>query len=463
MRTRRRRVTLGPDVWEAAVVSVRYVRIRVRTAYGLMDEALQKRQMTATGSALTQLTEDEVNEDSQEEVIGAVVPVDDDGRVGEIGRADPWELLARDQGLLVQWQPLPKPLGTSWGPTLSAGSELAKQLVALATKAGAPAAIRNGAALFTLELPTGTTLQNLVPAVGGGFRGMVRSGSSAAIAGHGRLVPVGGAAAGIGAGIAMGPLVALMALSVGADMLGRYQQDKKLELIHKGVSALAKSADETTNAQLESAAQALELGGAAILDRVAIPASIGLGHARDNLRVINNRGLAWLDDWEKGIAGFKREWLTINLTDMSHVLEGPSAPASAFPKRVVTVYQALALDSRAHVLTAAEAALASPGEPLRHLQSNLQKSLRRNAESQERLREILWQLAERPVDTSWMATGNSEKEANLLSATLTQLATALSRQPNAPAILTASNRQVVEVERSEDGTLRVRQAQGRAA
>lgn len=272
-------------------------------------------------------TEAEVSEDRQEEVVGAVVPVDDDGRVADIDQADPWELLARDQGLLVQWQPLPQPLGTSWGPTLSAGSELAKQLVTIAARAGAPAAIRSGAALFTLELPTGTTLQNLVPAVGGGFRGMVRSGSSAAIAGHGRLVPVAGTAAGVGAGIALGPLVALMALSVGADMLGRYQQDKKLELIHKGVTALANAADETTNAQLKSAAQALELGEAAILDRVAIPASIGLGHARDNLRVINNRGLAWLDDWEKGIARFKRSWLTVNLTDMSRALEGPSAPS----------------------------------------------------------------------------------------------------------------------------------------
>jgi hypothetical protein len=176
--------------------------------------------------------DDEVSDDRREEVSGAVVPVDDDGRVGEIDLADPWELLARDQGLLVQWQSLPEPVGSSWGPTLSAGSELAKQLAAIATSAGAPAAIRNGAALFTLELPTGTTLRNLVPAIGGGFRGMVRTGGSGAIAGHGRLVPVGGAAAGVGAGIALGPLVALMALSVnghegrrGITSTGRFSGD----------------------------------------------------------------------------------------------------------------------------------------------------------------------------------------------------------------------------------------------
>ena len=145
------------------------------------------------------------------------------------------------------------------------------------------------------------------------------------------------------------------------------------------------AAEETTNAQLKSAEQALALGGAAILERVAIPSAIGLGSARDNLRVINNRGLVWLDAWEQGVEGFSYKWSNIDLTDMSKVLEGRSAPVSAFPSRVVTIYQALALDSRAQVLTAAEAALPRPGGPLQHLQSKLQQSLRQNAESRPAL------------------------------------------------------------------------------
>jgi hypothetical protein len=42
-----------------------------------------------------------VSQDRQEEVVGAVVPIDVDGGAGEIDRADPWEILAREQGLFL--------------------------------------------------------------------------------------------------------------------------------------------------------------------------------------------------------------------------------------------------------------------------------------------------------------------------------------------------------------------------
>lgn len=125
-----------------------------------------------------------------------------------------------------------------------------------------------GPTLFRLELPTGSTLQNLVPAVGGGFRGLVRTADNASLAGHARLIPV---AAGTGAAVTLGPLIGLMALSVGAEMLGRHQQDKKLAAIHQGVKALNKAVEENTRAQADSAEQALEQASAAILDRIEYP------------------------------------------------------------------------------------------------------------------------------------------------------------------------------------------------
>ena len=75
----------------------------------------------------------------------------------------------------------------------------------------------------------------------------------------------------------MGPLLGLMALSVGSEMLARHQQDQKLESIRVGVEALKRNADETVVAQLDSAEQALQLGGAAILDRSEIPAPSAWG------------------------------------------------------------------------------------------------------------------------------------------------------------------------------------------
>lgn len=56
---------------------------------------------------------------------------------------------------------------------------------------------------------------------------MTRAVDSTQIAGQARLIPVSGAAA--GAGVALGPLVGLMALSVGAEMLARHEQEKKIQ------------------------------------------------------------------------------------------------------------------------------------------------------------------------------------------------------------------------------------------
>ncbi len=57
------------------------------------------------------------------------------------------------------------------------------------------------------------------------------------ITSHARLMPVAGAAAGTGAAIALGPLVGLMALSVGAEMLARHQQEQQLKAMRQGVEA----------------------------------------------------------------------------------------------------------------------------------------------------------------------------------------------------------------------------------
>jgi len=197
---------------------------------------------------------------------GAVVPLDGSTDAGLLA-VDPWRLLAEGTGLLVTWQDPPRRVGDSWGPSLGATSALSSQLAAIVSRVGGGSAGGAGSALFRLELPTGSTLQHLVPAVGGGFRGLVRTGEGAtAIAGHARLVAVGGGA--VGTGVALGPLVALLALPVGAEMLARHQQNKKLDAIRRGVRDLGRAADEKMAAQLQSAEQALEFGSAAMLDRI---------------------------------------------------------------------------------------------------------------------------------------------------------------------------------------------------
>ena len=80
--------------------------------------------------------------------------------------------------------------------------------------------------LYRLILPTGSVARDLVPAVGGGFRGMVRAGGSTKVAGHARLIP---AVPGAGAAVAAGPLIAAVALAVAGEMLAQHQIHKKLD------------------------------------------------------------------------------------------------------------------------------------------------------------------------------------------------------------------------------------------
>lgn len=120
---------------------------------------------------------------SSDETGAAVVPFSK----RDTGGVDPWQLLAQGAGIRIDWSPWTGATsGRQWGPTLSATSAFARQLGAVTERAGAGAGAA-GKTLFRLELPTGQTVQNLVPAVGGGFRGLLRAPGSPGIAGQARL------------------------------------------------------------------------------------------------------------------------------------------------------------------------------------------------------------------------------------------------------------------------------------
>jgi hypothetical protein len=391
--------------------------------------------------------------DNQSPSHGVVLPLEP--ALADQAELEPWKLLAAEQGLLVTWTEGGALDNAAWGPVLRGGSALGQQLSAILNQAGHTRLSSAAPTLFRLELPTGSTLQNLVPAVGGGFRGLVRTTDNTAIAGHARLIPV--AAGATGAGIALGPLVGLMALSVGAEMLGRHQQDKKLSAIHQGVKALNRAADETARAELDSAEQALEQASAAILDRIDVPTAIGLGPARQDLRVIKNRGLGWLHEWERRAADLDRGRGGAGFGRMREVLGGEDSGDAylEFPNQVATFYRALALDSRALVLTGAEAALRRNDANLAHLQEQLRTQLDVNAQAQDRLRELLWHLASVPLTYTSPAMAPTGARVVRLQRMLNQMAVAAARLPDAPALLTTSNRQVTEILRAPNGDLRV--------
>ncbi len=123
------------------------------------------------------------------------------------------------------------------GPVLSGSSGLARSLSDIVRSAGAPR-IAESVALFRVEVPAGQTLNDLVPA--DRWR-LSRHGAVLDWLRRARPPDAGcGTAVGTGAAIALGPLVGLMALSVGADMLARHQQEQQLKAIRQGVEALLK-------------------------------------------------------------------------------------------------------------------------------------------------------------------------------------------------------------------------------
>ncbi|MGD9795338.1 MAG: hypothetical protein AB7V43_17870, partial [Acidimicrobiia bacterium] len=163
---------------------------------------------------------------------------------------DPWRMLAEGTGMLVAWEPAPTNVA-SWGVPLSATSGLARQLATVVQRAGAklPA---TGETLFRVQLPAGQTVANLVPAIGGGFRSMTKVAGRSGFAGQAKLLPVAGAA-GAGAAVALGPLLAVIALSVGAEMLASHQQDAKLDANKDVVERLENHENDKNVAVLDSA------------------------------------------------------------------------------------------------------------------------------------------------------------------------------------------------------------------
>lgn len=109
-------------------------------------------------------------------------------------------MLLNREAILIQRTAAPTEVATS-GMFAQASGSFAKS-ISHAVGHSVQAASSND--LYRVVLPTGSVARDLVPAVGGGFRGLVRSSGSTKISGQAKLFP---AAAGAGATVAAGPLI----------------------------------------------------------------------------------------------------------------------------------------------------------------------------------------------------------------------------------------------------------------
>lgn len=389
---------------------------------------------------------------ASQDSIDVVIPLDP-AAVDESSEAlDPWRLLATGNGILVSWAEGGRAESGMLGPSLAGTSQLATQLSGVLAQTGASrAAAAASKGLFTVEVPTGSTISDLVPAVGGGYRGLVRAPGAKGFSGDVRLLPATGAKT--AGAVALGPLFAVMALTMGAEMLAQHQLEAKVDRIYKGVQGLSQHVREQRVAQLVSAESALDASQAALLDRIQIPSSIGLGSARDNVRVLRAQALGWLETWETAAEKMEIGEYGVHHRYFEKYVFGGSEDYTEFAHRVAVLYRALVLDTRAQVLTSAEAALHNPHETLVNLQRQLTKSVAANAEAQQRLRDVLWRLSVPAVDFNYISGRKTEKRAAALDRMLGELAATVAYAPNAPTLLASNGRQSLQIVRGGDGAV----------
>jgi len=383
----------------------------------------------------------------------AVVPVSGAMAATEAAsELEPWRMLADGTGMLVAWEPAPSG-AAHWGTTLSASSGLARQLMTVVERAGSrlPAA---GETLFRLELPAGQTISDLMPAIGGGFRGATRLPGSAKIAGQARLLPVSGAAVG-GASVALGPLLGLVALTVGADMLASRQQEAKLNAIQDVVERLENHEVNELVASLDSAEHVLHDAAVALLDRLDVPSAVGLGPTAARVKEIKALTLNWLNRWEAVVAAFVDRKRGVPFDDLEKALDRIAIGGfRAFGVQVQLAYRSFALDSRTHIVAMTEATVGRPEETVERFHETVQRRLAENANHLQRLESLLWRLAEIRLTVGVARVDKRNRPAEL-QWQLTRLARAVTEAPAPPPMLTADQHLVIEAIRRPDGAISI--------
>ena len=158
---------------------------------------------------------------------------------------------------------------------------------------------QNFQGLYRAITPTGAIARDLVPAVGGGFRGLVRGADSTKIAAHVRLVP---AVAGAGATVAAGPLIATVGLAVSAEMLAQHQMNKKLASIAGVLLDLQGRADQEERSIIATAGRQASKVAGYLLDQASIPSISSAAHAFGELDALTNSYISRLNRWTDTVA-----------------------------------------------------------------------------------------------------------------------------------------------------------------
>lgn len=360
--------------------------------------------------------------------------------------ADPWQLLEAGQAVAVErLQRIGKRSGTVY-PAMSSVARALQPVLGTFEASG-----RN---VYRVHLPTGASINDLVPAIGGGYRGMVRS-SGKEISGHVRLVR---------AGVTSGKVAAaaVVAVAVAADYMAQQELNAKLGAIQRGVGHLVRRFDSEDLATLEVAAETIAEAQAAVAGEASPPKSLGLDSTASKLRHYLARERAWVEQLERAakkiaemsIQGkLEKDGVRADTFEELIGMEELRDEPWRYAERVANYYRALVLDSHLAVLAAAEAELSSGATDLDEFTKVLGRRLRVNAGRQEQLVSATEAIAREPITVGYFQGGL--REAHVLARVVMAVAFGVRMSSPMPQLVNAKGRQELEVEVLESGDIRL--------
>lgn len=302
--------------------------------------------------------------------------------------------------------------------------------------------------LYRVILPSGSVARDLVPAVGGGFRGIARAAGSTKIGAHARLIP---ATAGAGATVAAGPLIATVGLAIAGEMLAQHQMHKKLDSISRAVTGMQLRMDEQERSVLTTAEQQAGSVAGYLLDQAEIPHISSVSHAFGELATLTNTYIRRLDRWLEVAEKYQGSERVYGPNLMKALVDGRDNPVREFEQMVTQTYQALALRARVVVLEKIAAEFSNADRPLPHVERVLRDQLSGLAKRQDQLVGLLDDLNVLQIDSSKVPVAFAGKGIIGARTSFGRLARALHATPDSLPLLTESDQTVLELAPGADG------------
>ena len=302
--------------------------------------------------------------------------------------------------------------------------------------------------LYQLILPTGAVTRDLVPAVGGGFRSMVRAADSTKFVGEARLIP---AAAGAGAAVAAGPLIATVALAVAGEMLAQHQMNKKLDSIRSAVHGIQNRFNAQDRAVIVAADHEAKKVIGYLLDQAQLPPIAGAAFAFGNLTSLTYQNIDKLNGWLEAAATFEHADRVNGHDLMTKLVGRHDNPIQEFERLVALTYESLALRARVVLLEKVAAEFANPNRSLSNVEGVLRRDLSTLAGHQANLSRLLDDLSVMQIDGTKIPIAVAGKGTLEMRTSFGRLARALHSTPDGIPVLTESDRTVLELAPDPEG------------